>query len=251
MRLRHLAGCSLAALLMASAGAENLRFVTESFQPFTYEEGGKGAGPIADIVQSVCGRIKAVCTIDVLPWRRALLLAEQGEADGIFTVLKVPEREKKFFLTEPVVETAYALFALDSGTYPYKTAKDLMGRTVGVYGPSGTSITLADMIKDISGVTVVMETDNATALRKLPAGRYGDDGIVMINRDVAYFLMKQAGIKNLRQVAEVKKIQYHIGLSRKKVNEDLVRRFNDGLNALIKEGAVKVILDKYGMKSVS
>jgi polar amino acid transport system substrate-binding protein len=234
------------------ASATDLYFVTESFAPFTYEEDGRAAGPFADVVRFVCANIKADCKIDVFPWRRALLLAKSGEADAIFTLLVTPERAHEFNLSAPIIESSYALYALQESKFIYKHEQDLAGHTIGVYGPSGTSITLEKMVSNIHGVNVVSEIDNARALRLLSIGAYGGEGLVMINHDVARFILQKQNIKNLREAANIGKAQYCIGFAKKTENAKYRKQFdqfNDELKVQISSGAVKAILDKYGMKA--
>jgi len=238
-------------LTASNVGAETLRFVTESFPPFNYQEEGAASGPMVKIVQSVCGQMKVECKIELLPWRRALLSVEQGEADGIFSLLKVPERARIFHFSTPVIETAYAIYAREGSKFVYRNNQDLAGHTIGVYGPSGTSITLDDLLKSVQGVKTVMEIDNISVLRLLSTGGYGGDGLIFANRDVADFLMRRAGIKNLRKVVDARKIQYSIAFSKVSVSQDLFKRFDDTLNAQIKNGTIKVILEKYDLKPAS
>jgi polar amino acid transport system substrate-binding protein len=175
-------------------------------------------------------------------------MAEEGEVDGIFTVVRVPEREKFFFLTEPVVDSAYTLFAIDSSTFVYRQPKDLEGFTVSVNDQSGTARVLEETVKGLRNVSIAGEAQHLIALRKLSHGRYPGNALAFVNREVALQLAKDDGITNLKPVGDVRKIQYHIGFSRKKVNDATFTQFNDALRAQIKEGKVKGILDKYGMK---
>ena len=237
-----------AALPFLDARAQTLYFVTEDLPPFNYQEGGIAAGPMAAIVQSVCGQMKVTCKIDLLPWRRSILLAEQGKADAVFSIRNSPERAKIFYFSTPVVETAYALYARDSSKFVFHDNQDLKGHTIGVYGPSGTSITLDEQLKSVHGTKTVTEIDNISVLRLLSTGGYGDDGLVFINRDVADFMIQKTGIKNLRKVIDVKKMQYCIAFSKTSITERLFRRFDDTLNLQMRDGTVKAILDKYKLK---
>lgn len=246
-------GLLLAAVLSVGAGqAAELKFVTEPLPPYSYEAPGsnRGAGPVADVILAVCARIATACTIEVLPWRRALAMAEIGEVDGIFCFLRTPEREKKFFISEMIIDGAYSLFALDASPFKYTQPKDLDGYTIGAYGPSGTAATLEEVLKSSTSGRAEIDVDNITVLKKLAGGRYGEGGkgLALLNRDVGVYLMKSENISGLKQVGEVKKLAYGIGFSRKRVPEPQFNHFNDALKQLIKEGKVKAILDKYGMK---
>lgn len=253
MKCTRLVGLLFAGAICAgSAGAAELKFVTEPFPPFSYEAPGsnRGAGPMADVVMAVCERVKASCSIEVLPWRRAVSMAENGEVDGIFSLLRTPEREKVYFLTEPIVESAYSLFAQESSQFKYTQPKDMDGYVIGVYGPSGTSTVLEEVLKSGSSGRAEVDVNNVAVLKKLAAGRYGDGkGLAAINRDVGLYLMKTESISGIKPVGDLRKIGYSVGFSRKKVQEPDFKQFNDALKALTKEGKVKAILEKYSLKA--
>jgi polar amino acid transport system substrate-binding protein len=246
--------CRLATLLVAIYAcplyaAESLHFVAEPFPPFNYLENGEPSGPTVKIVREVCAHIKIECTFEIVPWRRAMLLAEQGKANGIFAIINTPERAKVFYFSEPIVETAYSLYALDTSKFTYHSDADLAGHTIGVYGPSGTSITLTEMVKPAPGAKIAVEVDVFTTLRVLSSGGYGEDGLVLSNRDVTDLAIKNTNIKNLRRVADARKIFYCIAFGKNNIDAQLFKRFDDALDKLLKDGTVKAILEKNNLKA--
>jgi polar amino acid transport system substrate-binding protein len=233
----------------AKSQAEAFQFVTEPYPPFNFKKDGKAAGAVPEIVFAVCERLKAQCDITVMPWRRALSMAEEGEVYGVFCISKIPERTEKFRLTRPIVKSAYSVYTINSSKLIYKTPEDLTGFTIGAYGPSGTIRAIEALTKDVKGIKIVTEVDNATALRKLSAGRYGKNGAVILNRDSFAYLENQEGVENLKSAGVFKKFNYYIGLSRKKVSAAEAAQFNAALLALSREGIIEKILSKYGLEN--
>lgn len=251
MRFPSLLGILLACQAAVSANANELAFATQQFPPFNYRtNGGHGAGPMADVVKTVCARTRTQCSITVFPWRRALKMAESGEIDGIFSILPTTERKAAYHLSEPVMESAYSFFAPDSSTFRYRQPSDLDGYVVAVYGPSGTHTALDELLKSGTTAKPVIEIDNLTVLKKLAAGRYGDDkkALAAMNRDVGLYLMKTENISGIKPTGDFMKIAYCIGFPKQKVSERQFTEFNDALKELIREGKVRTILSLYGMK---
>lgn len=243
-----IAALSLTLATSAAVAADSFQFVTtDTFPPFSIVEGGKLSGPFPEVALAVCAEIGASCRIEVLPTRRAMAMAEEGELDGIFSLLKTRERDALFFFSEPVVDTAYSLFALAANPFLYREARDLSGQTVGVYGPSGTQSVLQELIKDLPAVQLQVELNNERLLQKLVSGRYGAEGLAVMNRDVGFYLLKKGGITGVKAVGEIGKAQYFIAFSRKKVAPEKFERFNAGLKRLIERGALDAILAKYAM----
>jgi polar amino acid transport system substrate-binding protein len=239
------------------ASAAEWTFVTEDFPPFTYAFGGishtdsgvhQANGPLVEIVQAVCKRLNRECSIVVHPWRRALRLAEQGEADGIFTVVRSPQRERDFHITRMLVTSRYSVFSRDTSSFIYSQPRDLAGRMVGVYGPSGTSYLLSQRIKPVAGVEIHLTANNRRLLHMLDSGRFGQKGLAVLNQDVAWHLIEEERLDGLREVGQLAAVSYGIGLSRKRISESQFRDFERALDALIADGTVPEILRRHQLE---
>lgn len=230
-----------------AALTREMTFVMDQFPPFTYEENGVAAGPMSDALRAACEVIKANCTLKVYPWRRALKMAEEGEVDGIYAVARIPEREAHFYISRPIIESTYGVFVHESSRLMYRGPADLNGYTVGAYGPSAASKALDGVAQAAPTLTMVVEVDNITLLRKLSARRYGELGAAVANVDVGNHLLMQEHIAGLRVAGIVSKTEYSIGLSRKKVSPQLAQEFDAALETLTKSGKLKEIAARYGV----
>lgn len=241
-----------AMLVSACARADELDFVTEEFFPFSYSVvdpatgSSRAAGPFVELVELVCKRIHSQCTVNVYPWRRALILAEKGEVDGIFTVIRSPRREHAFHITPMLVRSRYGVYSRRSSSASYSRAQDMAGKTIGVYGPSGTSYLLSRHLESVAGAKMHLATDNLQLLRMLESGRFGKDGLVVINQDVARNLIATEQLE-VREAGQLQPIEYGIGFSRKAVSEARFMRFRSALAGVIEDGSAGAILKRYGL----
>lgn len=244
----------LSAGALASAGvgaASPWAFVTEPFPPYTYaDEQGRAAGPMVDVLQLVCQQLQRSCTVEVLPWRRALSMAERGQADGIFTLLDTPERRQRFHVTLPVLAVRYTLFARagDSFSFNPREREALRGRTIAAYGPSGTSLVLDELTRGLA-VQKVIEPDNPTALRKLLAGRYGEQGLVLMNEAVALNLIQHEATAGVQASGVVKNFAYSFGLVKGRVSAAEARAFDAALARLCHSGRSAAQIGHYGLSA--
>lgn len=244
-------------LAATPASAGQWTFVTEDFPPFTHpsedagslEAGVLAGGPLVEIVQSVCAHLGQECSIMLHPWQRALRMAEQGEADGIFTVIRSPDREREFHVSRMLVMSRYSVFARDDSAFVFSRAEDMAGRTVGVYGPSGTSYVLSEHLKSIGDVRIHMALNNRHLLNMLKSGRFGKEGLAVVNQDVAWHLIEDEKLDGLREAGELAVVYYGIGLSRKRINEAQFRAFEEALDAVIADGTVPKILRRYQLEA--
>lgn len=231
----------------AHAQTQSLTFVMENFPPFIVDDHGRGAGPFPEVVRAVCASMKIRCTFKLLPWRRAFAMAEAGSVDGIFVLGRTKEREIAFHFSDPVFESSFAVFSRKP-SFVYSAPHDLSGFTVATYGPSVISKEMQELTKTVPNMRLMMEIDNPSVLRKLRAGRYAEPAVAVMNREVALQLIAKEKLTGVRLAGNYKPISYGIGFPRKRVSEKQAEEFNQALRALIKEGTVKAIADKYGLK---
>lgn len=241
----------------ALAGAAQWRFVTEEFPPFTYPAsapvsetaGVAAAGPFVEVVNAVCARLQRQCTITLYPWQRAFRLAEQGRVDGIFTLAPSPQREQIFHISRMLVTSRYSVFAQADSSFVFNQPADMAGRRVGVYGPSGTSYVLSERLKSVPDVRLHLTTDNRRLLRMLQSGRFGAEGLAVLNQDVAWHLIEDELLEGIREAGEMGPISYGIGLSRKTVSAAQFEAFAQALDAAIADGTVPTILRRHQLEA--
>jgi polar amino acid transport system substrate-binding protein len=243
--------CAVLAACAPAQAAETMHFVMEPLPPFIVEENGVPAGPFPEVVREACKALKFECTLAILPWRRALAMAEAGQADGIFVFVRTPEREKLFYFTEPILQTSYAIFARQSETLDYHKPQDIDGYTVAAYGPSGISAAAEELAKQLPRLRVIIEVDNLSVLRKLSAGRYGNHGVALVNREAGKYLIEREHLPGLKTVGEVRKIDYVIGLSRKRLTPEQAEHFNGAIRQMIKNGEIAAIAERHGVKAAA
>jgi polar amino acid transport system substrate-binding protein len=239
-----LVGCN------ASPFAAQLNFVTQPFPPYSYAVSASddtAAGPMAEIVQAACKRLHVTCHSSVHPWRQAFSSVVSGGVDGMFSLMPTEDRKASLYFTDVIVRATYSFFARDADSMRYKRPADLNGRTIVVFGPSGTSAALESILNQTTTTRMLMEPSNETLLKTLNAGGYGPAPVFLMNRDVAYSLMKQYGIHGIKPVGDLMSVDYAVAFSRKRTNSMLVIGFNDAVRALIQDGTIKGILNKYGL----
>lgn len=241
----------IAGLLALPALAQApMRFVTNPFPPYTFAADGRAAGPMVDVLQAACVKLAWNCSVEVLPWRRALNMAQHGEVEGIFAVADLPERRQYFHVSPPVIEARYVLFArLGSGFQYGGDPQALAGRVIGAYGPSATALALELLIQGVPRTRSEIEPDNRIVVRKLAAGRYGEDGLALVNEAVAQYQMREDGIHNLQPVGLVKAFGYSFGLTRQSVDPAQAQALAKTLNELCRSGRTAELLKPYGLSA--
>lgn len=229
-----------------AASAKSIRFVTEPLPPYTYLNGDKVDGPMAQVLMSACARLAWDCELKIMPWRRSLQTLKNGHADGIFMLHENSDRRRNYFMSPNIIVGRYVVFERIGMRFEYKDQGSLAGHTVGAYGPSGTSQTLNE-IASRHGVDVQIESDNVTVLRKLVFGRYGNDGLALMNEAVGLYLLKHENLEGLQEAGEVEQFHYGIGLSRRTMTAQLSQQFNKVITEMCVSGEISQILARFEM----
>ena len=232
-----------------------IRIVTEDFPPFQTLYDGQITGPMYTIMQNICKEAKIECDIELLAWKDAYKQALEGNADVVFSILlEVPEREKFFYLSNSIVNTSYSFFVTSKNDWRYTGYKSLDNMVIGAYGPSGTSITAQELVKnrEIAGhptTPLIIEPSIVESFQQLIIGKYGYNGAVVVNKDVGLALLKKHAIIGPKPAGDINNITYGFGFSKKSPKTEYYKKMADALVRLQTRGEIEKILQTYGLKS--
>lgn len=93
---------AVGALTAATGMAQELTVVTEDWRPYNYREGDEIKGVSTEIVKKVLAQSGIKNTISVLPWARAYDMAQKDPNTMIYTIIRIPQREKLFKWVRPL-----------------------------------------------------------------------------------------------------------------------------------------------------
>ena len=238
------------ALAPGLAAAETMTFLMQAFPPMIQNDNGVARGPMPEMMHKFCAAMNVRCILAFKPWRRALQAGELGEVDGLLGLVRLPEREDKFYLSPPLIQGSYAVFARRREAARYRSTADLAGHTIGVYVPSGTELVAQRAAKAAQPPAVLIrEISNETALKKLRGGRYGEHGVAIVNRDLGNATLELLGIQDVVPTIDLEKAEYVLGLSKQKFTPEQADKMYAILQQLIRSGALKGIAESYGMKA--
>jgi len=174
------------------------------------------------------------------PWARSLQLAERGKRDGSAVWLRNNERDAKFFISDPVVESGYYLFHRKGFSFDWAQVADLHGRRI--VGTRGYDYGEAFQQAESSGqLRVNRVTSDETAFRQLLAGRvdlFPMDKVVGFDMLHQHFTAAERAQLSFHP-KPLRSDSLHLLLSREVPgNAELLERFNQGLAQLRDSGKV-------------
>ncbi|OEC59724.1 MULTISPECIES: substrate-binding periplasmic protein [Pseudomonadaceae] len=173
------------------------------------------------------------------PWARSLRLAEKGERHGTAIWLRNADRERDFYVSDPVIESGYVLFHRKDTPLDWQSVDDLrhyrLGATIGY---------------DYGEAFQRAEQDGRLRVQRLAAEEQGLRMLLAGRIDV-FPMDKVVGIANLQGFSREERSRVtfhpqplrsdtlHLLLSRSVPgNEQLMARFNQGLAQLRESGKI-------------
>lgn len=114
------------------ARAEQLRIVTDSWAPYVYEEDGEPKGIDYEVTAEVFKRLGVDVRWEFMPWKRCMLMVDQGLVDGVIDIFPSELRSRQlYYSSEPLSEVEFVLFQAGGRPHAVNSLDDLRGLTVG------------------------------------------------------------------------------------------------------------------------
>lgn len=223
---------------IAMARADDAVRLTNGEWPPYFSEEMKNGGLGSQIVREAFELAGKTVEYGYYPWKRAYVLAETGHWDGSVLWGWSEERQKAFYISDPVFEAREVFFYRRDETFDWDKLDDLhdlriAGNVGYFYGPDFHAAADAEVFK------LDLATSAVTSIKKLLAGRvdaYIDDEIVGLHVLHSQFGSDQAAKITVHPKA-VWVTPLYLLLSRKKEsNAETIKAFNLGLRRLRQSG---------------
>ncbi len=159
----------MAALSAGQALAQarpRILITTESSAPSSMLQNGRVTGFATEKVRVVMERAGIDYDIEMLPWKRAYLIAQTQASACVFSTTRVPEREAHFKWVGPTHQNDWTLFGRADRDYKLKTLDDARALRIGAYNGDVRGEALM-----AQGFTVALVQDRASNPRKLLVNR--------------------------------------------------------------------------------
>lgn len=253
---RRLLAAGLCVLAARPAGAQSgvpasapldapLLLVNTPYPPFVNTPGHpRGEGIDIEIARLALqrGGYMGKVEVQIVPWKRALYMLENGNADFTTTVAKTPERDR-FLTWSGAYRTRirYRFYSAKGSPVRVNRLEDLsryrLGLSAGYFYP--------EAIRRQAGGNVDQVKDIATLLRLVLSGRV--DLIVISNYAGTWEIREQGMAERLeRQPFELaSESPAHMAFSRVHANAAAQAAMTAGLAAMVRDGTVAQIESRY------
>jgi polar amino acid transport system substrate-binding protein len=173
------------------AEARQLILVNAVYAPFVNPEGDpSGEGIDVEIAREALRRGGGDFQIELrlVPWKRAVLMLEQGDADFTTTISKNGDRERTLLFTRGYRESVgYHFYARKGSNLAIRRMEDLGGKRLGV----ASGFFYPEAITGYPGIHIEQGQDMATAIRMLELGR---SDLIIVNAIAGFWEIRRLGL---------------------------------------------------------
>lgn len=239
----------LAALCLGNAyagGVETIRIGTEGdYPPFSeLKPDHTLVGFDIDIAQALCDTMKVECEIVQQDWDGIIPALLAGKFDAIFSAVSItPEREKKVAFTDKYMNTPSALVVLKDSTITSITDEALKGKTIGAQTTTTHAQYASVYLPDARLKTYQTPQDFEQDLVNGRLDAIIDDVVILSD----WLKTKQGACCKLLGTYPIDPKIHGPGMAGalRKGDTVLLKRFNEALATIRRNGTYKRINDKY------
>lgn len=229
---------AIAAFLATSAVAEPLKLVTEDYPPYAFRENGVLRGTSVEQIELMMKATGQDHTIEMMPWARALTLAETRPMYCVFTTTHNAERDGKFKWVEPLLSGRTLLVRRAGSSVKPADLKAASGYLVGATRDDFT----VDILKAEGFAKLDLVTDFNLSLKKLLAGRI--DMMPMAEDYYGKLRRENVAIERVLVLSE----QIFSLACNRSVPDAEIARMQTALGKLIEDGTQADLFRKYGLE---
>jgi polar amino acid transport system substrate-binding protein len=232
-------------LFPTPASAATYKLVTFEYPPYEYSENGQAKGIAVEVVREAFRQMGDEVTFELYPWARSIEMFKDGQADGIFTFFKNPEREVfTYYSKEPVIVQPITFWTRKDSNIEFKgDLTKLATHKIGVVNQTSYGERIDNAIKS-GGIKPDVSDSIKTCIDKLFSNRFD---VWISNHYGAVYSLKKAGkfgdVKEL--TPPIGEIPAYVGFSRKRNLEGLRNDFDKVLVKMKKSGEIDKIYKKY------
>ena len=206
-------------------------------RPYVFNDGDKQVGILADIAAELSREIGREIKIQLLDFREARQMVQDGKADGVMPLSMSPERLQQFDFATPLFNLNFTLFARENEVRPAGWP-NLKGVRIGVFA-RGMSRTLAGQWYPEAELVTVRGSANA-----LKAVQQSTIDAMITTRRTGNQAIYQNEISNVAALP-VSLSSVPAGIAIRKGNEDLFKILDPAIRKLRETGKISEILGKW------
>lgn len=228
-----------------------LDILTLEFPPYAYTENDEIKGFAVELVREAFDRMDVAMEIRILPWARSIRYLQDGDADGLFAMIKTDERETFADYPEnPLVYENRSFFAHTDSDITFDG--NLQGfkdyRIGDVHGFSHGE-KYDNAVKEGILSNIDYTNSNEQNVKKLVNKRLD---LIISDKYIVWDLLKQMDAQDtLQHVYDLEQIPSYLAFSKKRNLSGIIVQFDQALAEMKTDGTYDRIINEFFGHEVS
>jgi polar amino acid transport system substrate-binding protein len=211
--------------------------------PYNFEKENRIQGLVFEVADALAKRAGYRLAVEVVPWARAILTAQNEASVLVFSVARTPEREALFHWIGPIVKAENWLYKLESRKDII--LKDLQDARPYLVGNVANSSTIP--LQKRLGIRIDTGPSDLSNCRKLKYGRV--DLVPVDPRGLAAFLAPcELSVKQIEKTIVLAAEDLYIAIG-KNTKPEVAARFMSEFDLMVKDKSLEKIVMRWNMKS--
>lgn len=222
-----------------AAADETLLFTTEAYPPFIFQgTHGTVSGISADQVRGIMEGSGISYRIEIMPWARAIALAETQTATCVFSAAQTPERQARFRWVMPLAKSQSILVRHRGAGVAAQTLEEAKAFTVGTHRSDYTETVL----QKLKFPKIDISSTFDVTLAKLLRDRID---LMPMSQDV-YEQLQKSGVE-IEKVAQLTEQKLGIACN-PSVSWQTIKSMQTRLSRMIADGTQAQIYRSHGLE---
>lgn len=231
---------------------EKIRLSTGEWSPYI-SENLDNKGIFSQITIEAFASQNVEVELGFFPWQRVYQLSRTGEWDGTIAYAKTKERDQFYIYSDPIYTGQYALFHLKIHPLKWQKYSDLREIKIAAtrgFGGMGQEFLEAEAQKIINVERLASDEQSFSMLLLNRVQAVASD--VEVGEEL---ILKLFGAEKAKLFTHSDRLiqlsKYHLVLSKKiKKSDELMKKFNTGLNFLKQSGRYNQIINEFYQKKL-
>ncbi|MCR8923908.1 transporter substrate-binding domain-containing protein [Dasania sp. GY-MA-18] len=255
--IQHLTACLSFCLLLSTAASAELKilnFATDDWPPYLIadDNGQINQGILVELINEIFARIPGVdAKIHAMPWSRAIVEVRAGRMDALPGIIYSQARSEFLRYSAPLFKQSSKL-VYHKQQFPqgfhWQTKEDFIGLKIAAVRDYAMYDKLVNLLGD-SSKDVIFPVLSDDILIKMVGGKRIKLGA--IDELTALYLADKYTLREKLTFAEptIDELNYHIAISKKSSQSELIGPINKIIADLQREGVIAKIIARYNTYS--
>lgn len=228
--------------MSAQANAQKIKAYTEEWPPYNFIRDNQLVGVSTDILRHICMDTKIECDMQMVPWTRAYKTVLETPDTVIYTISRIPVREKQFSWIGPILPRSMWIYARAEVAAKIHTLKDIANFRIGAIREEAS---LSELLEaGVPSSSIQIFNTNTDEMRMLKAGKID----IVANTEIGMqqnqktFGIAAGVMKRMMKLNDGAALYFGMNLNS---NKELVAKLQASVEKMKREGKIDAIVQQY------